>query len=72
MATKERKFKKRRNPHASQFKEPSRPDEDNTKHFTGHSRKRADDQPKGLDELVPHVPGKLVFSELAGMNDEVD
>lgn len=70
MSGKERKFKKRRNPHLSQFKEPSRPDEKDNKHFADaghHVQKKMDDQPKGLDELVPHTPDKVdLISELAG------
>ena len=64
MNAKERKFKKRRNPHLSQFKEPSREEKD-VRHSA--EKKKMDDQPKGLDELVPHTPDKVdLISELAG------
>ena len=68
MVTKERKFKKRPSPRQSkyQFQEPVRPEDD--KSSIGNSRKRADEQPKGLDELVPHTPDKVdLISELAGL-----
>ena len=65
MIIKERKFRKRRDVQALQYRQgPSSLDDE--KSFFGHSKKQVD-SPKGLDELVPHTPHKVdLITELAG------
>lgn len=63
--TKERKFRKRKNLHALQYREGPSSIEDEAA-LSGRVIKE-DDSPKGLDELVPHTPDKVEFmTELAG------
>ncbi|XP_066918274.1 transient receptor potential channel pyrexia-like [Clytia hemisphaerica] len=65
MIIKERRFRKRKDIQALQYRQgPSSLDDE--KSFFGHSKKQ-DDSPKGLDELVPHTPHKVdLITELAG------
>lgn len=65
MIIKERKYKKRRDLQALQYREGPSSIQDQQA-LSGRFVKE-DDSPKGLDELVPHTPDKVDYiTELAG------